>query len=250
MAKLSRDLSGGTLHPRETLMASGIVGALNSLVEMAADGCASVVLDLRGTFSLTVMVEASVDGANWQMVPVRPLNSAGLIYSAHVGSTSQGSWTGSIAGFRFVRARCHSYTSGAATVVLTANAAPLDASLQGAITPLLVTTVGTAGAATSLTIPAPGGLMRHYLTSLSINRFAAAALTASATPVTITTTNLPGPLAYSFGAEALAQGALDRVREEFGYPLAAIAQNTAITIVAPATPNVIWRMTAGYYVAP
>ena len=250
MAKLSRDLSGGTLHPRETLMASGTVGALNSVIEMAADGCASVVLDLRGTYSLTVMVEASVDGANWQMVPVRPLNMAALNYGANVGGGVQGSWTGSIAGFRFVRARCHSYVSGAAATILAANAAPVDESLTGCITPLLVTAVGVAGAATTLTIPAPGGQLRHYLTSLSINRFATATLTAAAAPITITSTNLPGPLAYSFAAEALPIGGLDRMREEFAYPLAAAAQNVAITVVAPATPNVIWRMTAGYYVAP
>jgi hypothetical protein len=250
MAKLSRDLSGGTLHPRETLMATGLLGALNSLIEMPADGCASVVLDLRGTYNIAVTVEASVDNANWQTIPLRPLNSASVAYAISVGISAQGSWTGSIAGFRFVRARCNSYTSGAATAVLTANAAPLDASLIGAVTPFLATIIGTVGAATTLTLPTPGSSLRQYLTSLSINRFAAAALTPAAAPIAVTSTNLPGSLSYSFGAEALAQGALDRMREEFGHPLAASAQNTAVTIVAPATPNVIWRMTAGYYVAP
>jgi hypothetical protein len=75
-------------------------------------------------------------------------------------------------------------------------------------------------------------------------------LTAAAAPVTVTTTNLPGTLAFSFAAEALPQGQIDRWREDFSYPLAAAAQATATTIVAPATTNVIWRVTAGYYVAP
>jgi hypothetical protein len=250
MAKLSRDLSGGTLHPRETLMVSGQLGASNSLIEMPADGCASVILDLRGTYNAQFVVEASVDGSNWQFVPLRQLNNANVAHQPSVGNGGQGSWTGSIAGFRFVRARCSFYTSGAATAVLTANSAQLDSSLIGVVTPLIATTLGSVGAAATLTLPAPGSALRQYLTSLSINRFAAATLTPAATPISITTTNLPGALAYSFGAEALAQGALDRMREEFGHPLAASNQNTAVTIVAPATPNVIWRMTAGYYVAP
>ncbi len=250
MAKLSRDLSGGTLHPRETLMVSGVLGAANSLIEMPADGCACVVLDLRGTYNAQFLVEASADGTNWQFVPLRQLNNANVAYQSSVGNGGQGSWAGSLAGFRFVRARCNSYTSGTATAVLTANAAPLDSSLIGAVTPLLVTMIGAVGAAATLTLPAPGSLMRQYLTSLSINRFAAAALTPAAVPVSISTTNLPGGLTFSFGADGLAQGALERMREEFAHPLAASAQNTSVTIVAPATPNVIWRMTAGYYVAP
>lgn len=49
---------------------------------------------------------------------------------------------------------------------------------------------------------------------------------------------------------AAAQGSIDRWREDFAYPIAASAQNAATTIVCPATTNVIWRVTAGYYVAP
>jgi hypothetical protein len=39
-------------------------------------------------------------------------------------------------------------------------------------------------------------------------------------------------------------------REDFAYPVSTVAQNTATTIVCPATVGVIWRITAGYYVAP
>ena len=68
--------------------------------------------------------------------------------------------------------------------------------------------------------------------------------------MTVTTTNIPGALAFSFSAEAAAQGTLDRWREDFTYPIMTTAQNTATTIVCPITTNVIWRVTAGYYVAP
>lgn len=128
--------------------------------------------------------------------------------------------------------------------------APYDNLLWGPVTSGIGTTVGTAGAATTLTLASPGAGLRHYLTYLSINRFATALLTAAAAPVTVTTTNLPGTLAFSFLAEAAAQGTLDRWREDFAFPVAASAQNTATTIVCPATPNVIWRVTAGFYVAP
>ena len=120
----------------------------------------------------------------------------------------------------------------------------------GMITPLVVTAVSAAAAAVTLTLPAPGAGLRQYLTYLSINRFASALLTAAAAPVTVTTTNLPGTLAFSLPADAAAQGTLYPWREDFAYPLASSAQNTAMTIVCPATTGVIWRVTAGYYVAP
>ena len=50
MAKLSRDLSSGTLHPRENITGAGTLGALNSEILINADGASTVALDLRGTF--------------------------------------------------------------------------------------------------------------------------------------------------------------------------------------------------------
>ena len=126
----------------------------------------------------------------------------------------------------------------------------MDQLLEGSVTPTLATAVGASGAAVTLTIASPGAGLRQYLTYLSINRFAAAVLTAAATPVTITTTNLPGSLAFTFPADALTLGQMDRWREDFAYALAGSAQGTALTIVCPATTGVIWRVTAGYYVAP
>jgi hypothetical protein len=51
-------------------------------------------------------------------------------------------------------------------------------------------------------------------------------------------------------ADAALQGTTFTLREDFAYPIAASAQATATTIVCPATANVIWRVTAGFYVAP
>jgi hypothetical protein len=250
MAKLSRDLSVGVLHPRENLFAAGPLGSVNAEIITSCDGASTVSLDLRGTFNLTVELSGSVDGVNWVPIAVRPLNVAAVSYVVAIAGSAAGVWVGKCAPFRLVRARVTAYTSGAAGAVLSASTAALDDSLQGMVTPLIVTAVGAAAAAVTLTLPNPGAGLRQYLTYLSINRFAAAALTAAAAPVTITTTNLPGTLAFSFPADAALQGSIDRWREDFALPIAAAAQGAAVTVVAPATTGVIWRVTAGYYVAP
>ena len=69
MAKLSRDLTTGTLHPRENIAGAGALGALNAEIVINADGASTVALDLRGTFNLTVEVAGSVDGTNWTLLP-------------------------------------------------------------------------------------------------------------------------------------------------------------------------------------
>lgn len=132
---------------------------------------------------------------------------------------------------------------------LIADVAAIEAELATMITANTGTAVGASGAAVTLTLAAPGAGLKHYLTYLAVDRFAAATLTAGAAPVTVTTTNLPGSLAFSFAADAAAQGTLDRWREDFAFPIAASALNTATTIVCPATTGVIWRVTAGFYTA-
>lgn len=255
MSKLSRDLAtpaGGStvLHPREALIGTGTIGAANAEVIIPADGCATVAIDLRGTFNLTLEVAGTIDGTNWTLIPVRPVNVAGLQYVAAITGSTAGIWVGKCALFRSVRVRCTAYTSGAAAATIVADTAPLDDTLQGMIAPLIGTTTGASGAAVTLTIAAPGAGLRQYLTYLAIVRSAAALLTAGATPTVVTTTNLPGSLAFTFGADAAAQGVDKVIREDFAFPLAASAQNTAVTVVCPATTGVIWRVTAGYYVAP
>jgi hypothetical protein len=251
MAKLSTDLgSPRVLHPRENLFVTGNLGALNAEVVTPCDGASSVTLDLQGTFNLTVEVSGSVDGTNYTLIPMRRLNAASVLYVAGIAGTSVGQWIGNCAGYRFVRARATVYSSGAATANLVVSNAMYDPNLMTKITPSTQTAVGASGAAVTLTIASPGAGLRHYLTYLSITRYAAAVLTASATPVTVTTTNLPGALAFTFPADAAALGTVDRWREDFAYAIASSAQATATTIVCPVTTGVIWRVTAGFYVAP
>jgi hypothetical protein len=251
MAKISLDRKSGNRHPRENILAAGNLTALNAEFFVDCDGCASFSLDLRGTFSLTVEVTGFIDAANPSPpIPVRPFGQAAVRYVSAVTGTANGVWQGSCAGFDRLRVRVSAYTSGTCVATIIAHNAPLDQSLLGSITTDTGTTIGAAGAATTLTLAAPGAGLRHYITYLSVNRFATALLTAAAAPVAVTTTNLPGSLAFSFAADAAAQGTIDRWREDFAFPIASSAQNTATTIVCPATTAVIWRVTAGFYVAP
>jgi len=248
--KLSTDIgTARVLHPRENLYVTGNLGSVNAEVIIASDGCASVMVDLRGTFSGTFEVAGTVDGTNWVPIPVRGVNIAAIGYVAAITGTAAGVWIGGYLGYRQVRIRCTAYTSGSATTFLSVSNAPDDAP-QTKTTTTIVTAVGAAAAAVTLTLAAPGAGLRQYLTYLSINRFATALLTAAAAPVTVTTTNLPGSLAFSFPADAAAQGSLFVWREDLAFPLAASAQNTAVTVVAPVTTAVIWRVTAGYFIAP
>lgn len=250
MAKLSRDRAAATLHPRENLLVTGNLGALNAEIIVDCHGASTVTLDLRGTFNLTVEVSGFIDGANWQVIPIRPINQASVLYAITVAGSAAGSWVGECAGYDRVRVRVSAYTSGTAIATLLASNSPLPVAFQNVLTNSIGTLTAAAGAAVTLNLASPGAGLRHYLTYIGITRFATAALTAAATPVVVTTTNLPGTLAFTFPAEAALQGTVDRWREDFAYPIASSAQNTNTTIVCPATTNVIWRVTAGFYVAP
>lgn len=255
MASLTRNILAGILgsvallHPRETQWSQGALASNNAEIFADCDGSGTVSLELRSVFSLTVEVAGSVDGVNYQLIPMKPVNQASKLYVSAVAGAVAGSWMGSCAGYRKVRARVTAYTSGAATATLAANLGAMDQSLDGMICTTLTATAA-AGAASTLTITSPGAGLRNYVTYLAINRVAAALLTAAAVPVVVTTTNLPGALAFSLPADAAAQGTIYPLREDFAYAIMSSAQATATTIVAPATPNVIWRLTAGYYVAP
>ena len=240
---------GSLLHPRENQTATGTLGALNAEIQAFCDGCSTVAIDLRGTFLHTVAIQGTIDGTNWILIPVRP--QIGGIYVLGIVGTVSGVWMASCAGYTKVRAIVTAYTSGGSTATLVAsNALFDDFAKNGSVTPQIATNTAATGVALTLTIAAPGLGLRHYLTYLRIVRSPTVLLTASATPTVITTTNIPTGLAFTMGADASPIGQDKYIQEDFAYPLMTTAQNTATTIVCPATTGVIWRVTAGYYVAP
>ncbi|MBK8631377.1 MAG: hypothetical protein IPN84_14640 [Sphingomonadales bacterium] len=141
MAKISKDLSAGTLHPRESQFATGTLGNLGSEVTVAADGAASVSIDVRGTASLVLEVAGSVDGINWTVIPMRPFAWNSSSYFTYFSSAFVGVAAGKCGPFRWVRARVASYTSGSVNVCLLADTAPMDDRFEK-ITPLMATATG------------------------------------------------------------------------------------------------------------
>ncbi|AXQ69709.1 hypothetical protein HOU03_gp127 [Caulobacter phage CcrSC] len=245
MARLSKDQSSGTLHPRENIVANGTLSAVNSEIVLETHGNASVYVDLRGTFNLTVEVQGSVDLINWVPIAMAPIaENAGLV--ANISGSTPGAWMGKCAGFTRLKAKVTAWTSGAATAVMVATLAPFDAGEQ--TTSSAVTATGSSGAAVTLTLPTSAPLT-HHLTYITITRFAATALTAVGSPTVATTTNLPGAMAFTLPREAAALGSVFTLHEDYPRPLRA-SDVGPTTIVLPATSGVIWRVTAGYYNAP
>lgn len=111
----------------------------------------------------------------------------------------------------------------------------------------ITTAVSTSGAALTLTIPAVTGTY-NYLVKLRIEMYAASALTASGTPITVTTTGWPGTFSTLFPTAVATQGTI--FEKEFNFndnPLRGALINTVQTVVLPATTGVIWKATAFYY---
>ncbi len=117
------------------------------------------------------------------------------------------------------------------------------------VSTLAVTNTAAANTGVTLTLPAAGSGLFHYITHIHISRNATAALAGTATLV-ITTTNLPGSLAWSVGNAMVAGGTQNDVVLALTSPLKSSAANTATTIVAPAPgAAVLWRLNAFYYTA-
>jgi hypothetical protein len=114
--------------------------------------------------------------------------------------------------------------------------------------PLAVTATGAAAAAVTLTLPAVAGQF-HYITHIEITKYATAAITGGATPVLVTTTDLPGNPVFTFETAQAVGTVVNRVYEP-SKPLKSSTVNTATTIVCPATTSVIWRVNVWYTAAP
>ena len=111
-----------------------------------------------------------------------------------------------------------------------------------------VTATAAANTGVTLTLPAAGVGLFHYITSIVISRTATAALAGTATLV-ITSTNLPGSWAHSVGNAMIAGGTQSDINLSFaGNPLKSSVANTNTTIVCPVPgAAVLWRVTVTYF---
>lgn len=109
---------------------------------------------------------------------------------------------------------------------------------------LSVTAVGTVGAAVTATLPAVAASY-HLISSIEITMYTTAARTGNATPVTVTSTNLSGSIAWTFPtAAAIGTTAIRSI--DSATPIRSSVVNTNTTIVCPAATSVIWRVNVFY----
>jgi hypothetical protein len=128
--------------------------------------------------------------------------------------------------------------------ITTANALKVDSG----ISTNTVTTTAATGVAATLTLPAAGIGLFHYITSLQIHIYATGARTGAATPTLVTTTNITGSPAFTFEtAQAIGTNTPIQGFKDLTTPLKTTAANTATTIVAPIATGGIWRITATYF---
>jgi hypothetical protein len=112
-----------------------------------------------------------------------------------------------------------------------------------------ITVTAASGSGATLTIPAASAGLFNYLCLLAIYQ-CQTATAVGVTTVVVTTTGITGTPSIDFGSDYLV-GRGDK-REWFcgGSPLKGSAAATAMTVVCPATTNVLWRVSATYFVAP
>jgi hypothetical protein len=238
-------------------VAGATLGALNAELLMDLQGKSIAMFDVRATAANLVLVfEATVDGINYfglsafanQQNLAGTLTQEQYVPSVTIGTTATGLYTLEVGGFRRVRCRVSTYTSG--SVVVVARSSVSDHIIYTRPLPATLHVSATAAANTNAvaTLPAAGAGMFHYITSISIVRNATAALAGTLTLVH-TSTNLPGNPAWSVGNAMAAGGTQVDVEYEPCQPLKSSVANTATTITAVAGgAGVLARVNVSYYV--
>lgn len=244
------------------LLTSTLSG-LGGLIDTDVSDESMLVAVFSGTFSLQATFWASADGVTF--VPIFGIKSDTGVASVGTGAlAANAAYQFNVAGFKKFRMICSSYTSGAATVALSSstlssgiynpppltigagpNSAANRAFVQNVPSSLCVYAEGVSGAAVTLTLPAVTS-QYHYIDTLKIVAYYAAAVAASATPITVTTTNMIGTPKF-YLPTGLNQGEVVRL-EPFsggGY-IRSNAVTTATTVVMPATPGILWSALCAY----
>lgn len=250
----------GTFVPvREQRTNSGTIAALNAEVVLALNGDESALIQLNAGAAVTATIDfqGSMDGGvnyfpilmlpYYASVGTLPVNARVLISEAFSAVAPFRVYAAATGGLTHIRARCSAYTSGTLSVVIRSGPEfSMHPNTFARTSTLCVTATGAASAAVTATLPAVAGL-RHYVDRIEVTRSATAALTAAAAPVVVTTTNLPGTPAFTFGSDVAGIGIDKSVVLDAGATgLAASAINTATTIVCPVYTGVIWRINVIY----
>jgi hypothetical protein len=109
---------------------------------------------------------------------------------------------------------------------------------------LWVSATAATGQAVTASLPLAAGKY-HCIGVIQIVRYATAAITGTATPIVVTTTNFPSAAQFAF-ARAAAVGASDQQQFNFERLLRSAVAGAATTIVCPAVTGVIWQVNVAY----
>jgi hypothetical protein len=242
-------ITGETITDARSSTASLASSVAETIIDIQGKSVVSVYLS-AAAFSGTVVFEELLDGIN--PLPAATINTATSSYVTSftgVGAVPGTKFMITATGSRRIRVRVSSYTSGALSVTLRSSVS--DYSIQTVSVPSIpISATAAAATALTLTIPAPQAGLFNYVSGIEITRNATVALAGTATLV-LTTTNLPGSLAWSVGNAMSAGGTQKDVDLQFANPVKSVSAGLATTIVMPsAGAAVLWRATAYYYVAP
>lgn len=240
-------ITGQTVTDARTIGAT--LGSVNAESVMDLNGQAVALFDIRtAAMSATLVFEATVDGTNYFGLPGFNVSAETMLSAVVITTTHTAVYAVGVSGFRRVRVRVSAYTSGNCVVALRATQSDFAIYARPVPATLHVTVTAAANAGATITLPAAGAGLFHYITSLQLYRNATAALAGSATLV-ITSTNLPGSPAWSVGNAMIAGGTQQDVVYEPSNPLKSSVANTATTIVMPVPgAAVLWRGNCSYYV--
>lgn len=248
----------------DTIVNSTIT-AVNGTVAVNAQGDYTVSASITGTWSATLIAEGQLADTTWVQIPMYLVNTT-LPYNSVFSTTSNGTFLITGGGYFQIRIRATAYTSGTVAVGLDASLAQqtIFSSQLGTWTVqpgntvnttawlakspdanLWVTGTAATGVALTVTLPAVASQF-HHIKLLEIEAYTTAARTGSATPVLVTSTNLPGSPVWTF-ATAAAIGTTDSKVYTFDSALNSSVAGTATTIVCPATTGVIWRVNVSYF---
>lgn len=236
---------------------TAVLGALNAEVIVDMNGAATATFDVRSAAgNLSFVFEGTVDGVNYFSFPAFSQGSVvGATTSAEffittvvVATTIASNYTVGVTGLRRIRLRVSAFTSGNITVAARVSGADLLIYSKPIPTTLWVTVTAAANTAATITLPAAGAGLFHYITYLNVRRNATAALAGTATLI-ITSTNLPGNPAWSNGNAMIAGGTVEDIDLQTSQPIKSLVANTATTIVIPAAgAAVLNRGNCAYYV--
>lgn len=248
-------------HMESRRTVSTLLNAVNAEIihDLNGDESALIYINGTGTLNATYNVQGSADGVNFfdlvaypyspaSVGGVSPLAAQPLVSEAVNAATVQRALCVATGGLQKLRVRLTAYTSGNCFVTVNSDecAAIVHYLRDQRAATLYISATGVVNAAVTATLSGVTSL-RHYIDRIDVMRSATVALIASATPVLITTTNIPGSPTLTFGADAGGIG-VDKMQSfDFGGAgMSASAASASTTIVCPAYSGVIWRVNVAY----